>query len=253
MMAKKRNSIYQVWRHWAGFPGWLRLLWRLGLGGSVLRRLEIFDDEFRSFAKREERVWREWCRNNLPRSEREWLEIFSPEAREIIPLKVLEWRVEERRLLREIKRKLLHLERSKPSERTRVFLWECMRAHEKQELSRIRKHIARLKHATGTLQRREGGISSLDIENAKAVPIQNIVDAELRRSGNVLKCLCPLHHEKTPSFCVYESQNRFHCFGCGRDGDTIELVRLLHNLGFVEAVRHLLSHAYLVEPKGRKN
>lgn len=30
---------------------------------------------------------------------------------------------------------------------------------------------------------------------------------------------CPFHEEKTPSFHVDESAGRFHCFGCGAQGD----------------------------------
>jgi DNA primase len=51
---------------------------------------------------------------------------------------------------------------------------------------------------------------------------------ELRRSGSALKGLCPCHDERTPSFMVYVERQTWHCFGCGRGGDVIQL---LHDVG----------------------
>ncbi len=40
----------------------------------------------------------------------------------------------------------------------------------------------------------------------------------LKRTGvNNMGC-CPFHNEKTPSFNVNSSRQRYHCFGCGADG-----------------------------------
>jgi hypothetical protein len=37
--------------------------------------------------------------------------------------------------------------------------------------------------------------------------------------------LCPLHHEKTPSFVVFEGSQRWWCFGqCGKGGDVLDLL-----------------------------
>lgn len=48
--------------------------------------------------------------------------------------------------------------------------------------------------------------------------------------------LCPFHQEKTPSFRVYDSGKRWHCFGCGENGDAIDFVRKLFGLSFQQAV-----------------
>ena len=38
-----------------------------------------------------------------------------------------------------------------------------------------------------------------------------------KKGGNYWAC-CPFHHEKTPSFAVNESEQFYHCFGCGAGG-----------------------------------
>jgi hypothetical protein len=63
---------------------------------------------------------------------------------------------------------------------------------------------------------------------------------ELRRAGNLWKCRCPFHDERTPSFTVYDD-GRFKCFGCGEAGDVIDYIRLRDGLGFREACARLGS------------
>lgn len=74
----------------------------------------------------------------------------------------------------------------------------------------------------------------------------------LKQAGAVFKALCPFHQEKTPSFQVNPARQRYHCFGCGADGDVIKFVREYENLDFVGAVRRLADRAgvALVEENG---
>ncbi|KMY23798.1 DNA primase [Actinobaculum suis] len=58
--------------------------------------------------------------------------------------------------------------------------------------------------------------------------------------------LCPFHDEKTPSFHVRPNHGRYHCFGCGEDGDVISFVQKIESIGFVEAVE-LLARRYGIE------
>ena len=58
---------------------------------------------------------------------------------------------------------------------------------------------------------------------------------ELKRAGQNFKGLCPFHSEKTPSFMVSPDKQRFHCFGCGADGDVISFVMKYENLSFRES------------------
>jgi DNA primase len=56
-----------------------------------------------------------------------------------------------------------------------------------------------------------------------------------------LKGLCPFHDERTPSFHVRPPVGRWHCFGCGEDGDVIDFVQKVDHLTFTEAVERLAA------------
>lgn len=56
---------------------------------------------------------------------------------------------------------------------------------------------------------------------------------EVKRNG--MMC-CPFHNDKTPSMKV---DKRFHCFGCGEDGDVVKFVSLLFGLDPFEAAKKI--------------
>lgn len=65
---------------------------------------------------------------------------------------------------------------------------------------------------------------SLIIKLGKVKPEKNIVDVvketmKLKKSGANYVACCPFHHERTPSFCVHQDKQFYHCFGCGAHGD----------------------------------
>jgi DNA primase len=62
---------------------------------------------------------------------------------------------------------------------------------------------------------------------------------QVRRAGRLFKAICPFHQEKTPSLSIDPIKNLYHCFGCGKGGDAISLVRELEQLSFPEAVERL--------------
>ena len=49
---------------------------------------------------------------------------------------------------------------------------------------------------------------------------------------------CPFHKDKTPSMKV---DKRFHCFGCGADGDVIDFVSRLYGISSLEAAQKAAS------------
>lgn len=52
---------------------------------------------------------------------------------------------------------------------------------------------------------------------------------KINRAGMMV---CPFHNDKTPSM---KADKRFHCFGCGEDGDVIDFTAKLFGLGLKEA------------------
>ena len=70
-----------------------------------------------------------------------------------------------------------------------------------------------------------------------------------RKGGNHWAC-CPFHHEKTPSFSVSESDQFYHCFGCGVSGDVLRFVQEIESTDFIGAVRILAARAKMTVPEG---
>ncbi len=64
----------------------------------------------------------------------------------------------------------------------------------------------------------------------------------LKQAGvGSMKGLCPFHDERSPSFHVRPPVGRWHCFGCGEDGDVIAFVQKIDHLSFTEAVERLAA------------
>ncbi len=72
---------------------------------------------------------------------------------------------------------------------------------------------------------------------------------KLHRKGRLYVGLCPFHHEKSPSFTVYEDQGTYHCFGCGVHGDILTFAMEKDGLTFQEAVGLLAPQAGMVLPR----
>ena len=61
---------------------------------------------------------------------------------------------------------------------------------------------------------------------------------KLKKTGNNYVGRCPFHQEESASFVVTPETNLFHCFGCGKSGNVIQLVQLLDEISFPEAVQN---------------
>lgn len=61
-------------------------------------------------------------------------------------------------------------------------------------------------------------------ENVTTRQAAELYGIRVRRNGMVC---CPFHADRTPSMKV---DRRFHCFGCGADGDVIDFVSRLFGL-----------------------
>ena len=61
---------------------------------------------------------------------------------------------------------------------------------------------------------------------------------------------CPFHNDRTPSMKV---DARFHCFGCGADGDVIDFTARLHGLDVKAAAEKLAADFHIpYDETGRK-
>jgi DNA primase len=77
------------------------------------------------------------------------------------------------------------------------------------------------------------------IWRAKEVDLPALISRQVKliRRGRVMVGLCPFHQEKTPSFKV--ENGRFHCFGCGADGDAISWIQITAGMTFRNSVEEL--------------
>jgi DNA primase len=56
-----------------------------------------------------------------------------------------------------------------------------------------------------------------------------------------MKGLCPFHDERSPSFHVRPQVGRYHCFGCGEDGDVFSFIQKMDHTSFQEAVERMAA------------
>ena len=75
----------------------------------------------------------------------------------------------------------------------------------------------------------------------EAVSIAQIIGERvpLASMGRHLRCCCPFHGEKTPSFYVTEDLGYYKCFGCGKAGDVFTFLEEYEGMSFREALEYL--------------
>lgn len=110
-----------------------------------------------------------------------------------------------------------------------------------QLLRRINDYDFRLKYPDGCAENGKRSVSPGDKERAKAVPIQELYGASVRRSGKRLYGRCPFHNDRTASFVIYLDQNTYHCYGCNENGDSISFVRKDKGLNFPQSIKYLIN------------
>lgn len=201
------------------------------------------EEYFYDYACQDEKVWRA----SLPKfTDRQLVEMFQPDVKAIIREKLAEWIQRRARLINEIKNVLkLVIQRARTPD---IWFWTLYVRHMTQPtLEEVDNHIWRLQRQSELIgvkrpKAKYRRFTKEEIEMAGSVPIQNLLQTRLKRSGKNYLVLCPLHNEKTPSFYIYTDSNRFKCFGCQKNGNAINLVREIHNYSFKEAVKYLLDN-----------
>lgn len=75
-----------------------------------------------------------------------------------------------------------------------------------------------------------------------AVDIVTVIKADgvkLKRSGRILKGICPFHDDHSPSMAVYEDTQSYYCFVCGAGGNAVNYLMKRKNMTYPEAIKHL--------------
>ncbi len=90
-----------------------------------------------------------------------------------------------------------------------------------------------------------GRIRRSDIDELRSrISIVDVVGEHvtLKTAGvGSMKGLCPFHDERTPSFHVRPAVGRYHCFGCGEDGDVFQFVMAMDHTSFAETVERFAA------------
>jgi DNA primase len=74
----------------------------------------------------------------------------------------------------------------------------------------------------------------------------------LKKRGRNYVCLCPFHHEKTPSFSVSQDKQIYHCFGCGKGGNVFSFLMEHEQMTFPEALVALAKRANIALPEQKR-
>ena len=122
-------------------------------------------------------------------------------------------------------------------------------------------HLRKTPEHTG---RRKGGFMMSDRRNAKndrnvfqAVKEEIRTDDAARHYGIKIgkggMACCPFHNDKDPSMKI---DRRFHCFGCGADGDVIDFIARFFKISSLDAALRLaedfgISYKKQLEPEKR--
>jgi hypothetical protein len=183
---------------------------------------------------------KEWRSSQSRYTEKELLKIF-PEVKEIIPEKIQELEEAREKLFNIIKNKITIIKHKNLDDFSYWFWREYIKIFYGKDMKEIDREIIRLKRLSSISKGKKikGIIDEEEIHKALSVPIEDVINQQLKKKGKVLVGLCPLHNEKTPSFYVYPESNSFYCFGCKQGGNNINLIKSLYNYSFKEAVKHI--------------
>ena len=70
----------------------------------------------------------------------------------------------------------------------------------------------------------------------------------LQKKGKNYWACCPFHHEKTPSFCINEYEQYYHCFGCKEHGNVITFIMKIESCDYLSAIERLAKNANMEIP-----
>lgn len=118
---------------------------------------------------------------------------------------------------------------SKKGRQIEMYLIACNIEDLIDRISKLQRKIISLRKA------KDGKDEIYDmIQRAREYPIDQLLDFD--RCG---MALCPFHADTEPSLKHYPDSNTAYCFSCCRRYDSIDIVRQIEGISFIEAVRRL--------------
>jgi twinkle protein len=96
-------------------------------------------------------------------------------------------------------------------------------------------------------------ISNIEQIKQRADIIEVISDhVKLKLKAGNYEGLCPFHSEKTPSFKVNQSKQIYKCFGCGKNGDSIQFLMEHKGLNYIQAIKEIANKYHIeIEEQSR--
>lgn len=189
-----------------------------------------------------------------------WLEVFADEAKKIIPRKIKELQSERTEILdraRLFQQEVRAIAEKEAKDEFFVWFWAdaFVKYNFAVKIVEIDKHLERMKRELRALQppssdpkerTRQQALEKWEdcVLRAREYSLETLTSSYLkkpRRYGGQIKDLCHFHEEKTPSFVIYLNDNHFHCYGCGKHGDSIAYLMEKEGIDFKEAVRRLAA------------
>lgn len=111
--------------------------------------------------------------------------------------------------------------------RMKLLLERMRKAKAEKDTSNLSSLLAEYQILRGLML----DITAQQVIQARNHPITNFI----KSSRGMAKC--PFHPDKSPSMDI--RKNFYHCYGCGAQGDVIDLAMKLENLTFKQAIERL--------------
>lgn len=90
------------------------------------------------------------------------------------------------------------------------------------------------------------------IDTIHDVPILDVaqkLNLDLKKAGTNYFTNCPVHTEDTPSFSISAAKNICKCFGCGAGGGPVQLVMMVEDKPWIDAVKWVAKEFNISIPK----
>lgn len=169
-------------------------------------------------------------------SHRDWLMLFLPDNKRTIQRNVQDKLDALHKQVKELWEQYYALPGSNIKGKTFI---EATIDYKKVKIKELEQQLRTIKNHGKETINNGSSITEEDKVHAKEVPIETLYSGRTRQSGKNMVGICPFHTEKSGSFTINLVSNRFHCFSCSVDGDSIDYIMKIDGLDFIQAVKQL--------------